>query len=103
LDYKGGDGVIIGCSSLTQLESNLKDFDKGPLPEDVVTALDVLSLESDSALMSSKHGRLSNLLFRITGMLLGISDLLPDAENLPRFAVRIFYLNLNQFIATKYI
>jgi aflatoxin B1 aldehyde reductase len=41
LDYKGGDGVIIGCSSLAQLESNLKDFEKGPLPEDVTDALDV--------------------------------------------------------------
>jgi len=43
LDYKNGDGVIIGCSSLTQLESNLTDFAKGPLPEDVVSALDVIS------------------------------------------------------------
>ncbi|MCJ1306825.1 hypothetical protein MMC25_000468, partial [Agyrium rufum] len=36
----GRDGVIIGVSSYEQLESNLKDFEKGPLPEDVVKALD---------------------------------------------------------------
>jgi aflatoxin B1 aldehyde reductase len=38
---KGGDdGVIIGVSSFAQLEGNLKDLEKGPLPEDVVKALD---------------------------------------------------------------
>ena len=36
----GRDGVIIGVSSLGQLESNLKDLEKGPLPDDVVKALD---------------------------------------------------------------
>ncbi|KAF2102664.1 Aldo/keto reductase [Rhizodiscina lignyota] len=36
----GTDGIIIGASSLAQLESNLKDFEKGPLPEEVVKALD---------------------------------------------------------------
>ncbi|KAJ9605075.1 hypothetical protein H2200_010465 [Cladophialophora chaetospira] len=36
----GNDGVIIGVSSLKQLEGNLADFDKGPLPEEVVKALD---------------------------------------------------------------
>jgi len=41
LDYKAGDGVIIGCSSIQQLESNLTDFEKGPLPEEVTAALDV--------------------------------------------------------------
>jgi aflatoxin B1 aldehyde reductase len=40
-DVKGGnDGVIIGVSSFKQLESNLADLEKGPLPEDVVEALD---------------------------------------------------------------
>ena len=38
---KGGrDGVIIGVSSFAQLESNLKDLEKGPLPEEVLKALD---------------------------------------------------------------
>lgn len=37
---KGTDGIIIGVSSQTQLEGNLADLEKGPLPEDVVKALD---------------------------------------------------------------
>lgn len=37
---KGNDGVIIGVSNFQQLEGNLKDFQQGPLPEDVVEALD---------------------------------------------------------------
>ncbi|KAL8649244.1 MAG: hypothetical protein Q9226_005658 [Calogaya cf. arnoldii] len=36
----GRDGVIIGVSSFNQLESNLKDLEKGPLPEEVVKTLD---------------------------------------------------------------
>ena len=36
----GNDGVIIGVSSQAQLEGNLRDLEKGPLPEDVVKALD---------------------------------------------------------------
>ncbi|KAL3467995.1 NADP-dependent oxidoreductase domain-containing protein [Aspergillus heterothallicus] len=36
----GRDGIIIGVSSLSQLESNLRDVLKGPLPEEVVEALD---------------------------------------------------------------
>lgn len=36
----GTDGVIIGVSSFAQLESNLKDLEKGPLPEEVVKTLD---------------------------------------------------------------
>jgi aflatoxin B1 aldehyde reductase len=36
----GNDGVIIGVSSLEQLQSNLKDLEKGPLPDEVVMALD---------------------------------------------------------------
>lgn len=34
-----GDGIIIGASSSQQLEANLKDFEKGKLPEEVVEAL----------------------------------------------------------------
>ncbi|CRG87784.1 hypothetical protein PISL3812_04805 [Talaromyces islandicus] len=40
LDATRGDAVIIGASSLPQLEQNLADLDKGPLPSDVVEALD---------------------------------------------------------------
>ena len=36
----GTDGVIIGVSSCNQLESNLNDLEKGPLPEEVVKTLD---------------------------------------------------------------
>ncbi|KAL5533281.1 hypothetical protein ACEPAF_5057 [Sanghuangporus sanghuang] len=34
------DGVIIGASSAAQLEQNLVDSEKGPLPQDVVATLD---------------------------------------------------------------
>lgn len=36
----GSDGVIIGVSSLSQLDENVKDCEKGPLPEEVLQALD---------------------------------------------------------------
>jgi len=36
----GNDGIIIGVSSLKQLEGNLADCEKGPLPEEVVKVLD---------------------------------------------------------------
>lgn len=36
----GDDGVIIGVSNIGQLESNLKDAEKGPLPKPVLDALD---------------------------------------------------------------
>jgi aflatoxin B1 aldehyde reductase len=38
---KGRDGIIIGVSSFAQLESNLSDVQKGPLPAEVVKALDM--------------------------------------------------------------
>lgn len=36
----GNDGMVIGVSSLDQLKSNLIDIEKGPLPDEVVEALD---------------------------------------------------------------
>lgn len=36
----GSDGVIIGVSSFNQIEQNLDDLEKGPLPDEVVAALD---------------------------------------------------------------
>ncbi|KAK2873911.1 hypothetical protein FQN49_002002 [Arthroderma sp. PD_2] len=36
----GKDGIIIGVSSYGQLEKNMDDLEKGPLPDDVVAALD---------------------------------------------------------------
>ncbi|KAK9242225.1 NADP-dependent oxidoreductase domain-containing protein [Lipomyces tetrasporus] len=35
-----GDGIIIGVSSLEQLQDNINAIESGPLPEDVVVALD---------------------------------------------------------------
>ncbi|KAL9610640.1 MAG: hypothetical protein Q9167_004682 [Letrouitia subvulpina] len=40
IENGGRDGAIIGVSSYEQLEGNLKDFAKGPLPDEVVKALD---------------------------------------------------------------
>lgn len=36
----GNDGIIIGISSVAQLENNLDNLEKGPLPEEVVEALE---------------------------------------------------------------
>ncbi|KEY72031.1 hypothetical protein S7711_00050 [Stachybotrys chartarum IBT 7711] len=36
----GNDGIIIGVSSVAQLENNMDNLEKGPLPEEVVKALD---------------------------------------------------------------
>lgn len=36
----GNDGIIIGVSSLEQLDANLKDLEKGPLSGEVLEALD---------------------------------------------------------------
>lgn len=36
----GNDGIIMGISKLEQLEANLEDVEKGPLPEEVVKTLD---------------------------------------------------------------
>jgi len=35
-----GDAIIIGASSATQLEENLANLEKGPLPDEVVKAFD---------------------------------------------------------------
>jgi len=40
LKREAGDGVIIGASSIQHVAQNLSDFEKGPLPDDVVKALD---------------------------------------------------------------
>lgn len=40
LNKKHGDAVIIGASSTKHIEQNLKDFEKGPLPEEVVRKVD---------------------------------------------------------------
>ena len=40
LKREHGDAIIIGASNAKQLEQNLVDLEKGPLPEEVVQALD---------------------------------------------------------------
>ncbi|KAJ5852410.1 uncharacterized protein N7529_011795 [Penicillium soppii] len=40
MDNGGRDGVLVGVSNFGQLETNLADLQKGPLPEEVVQALD---------------------------------------------------------------
>jgi aflatoxin B1 aldehyde reductase len=40
LSREKGDAVIIGASSVKQLDDNLANLEKGPLPEDIVEAFD---------------------------------------------------------------
>ena len=54
----GGDGIIIGVSSQQQLESNLRDLEKGPLPEDVVGVLDEAWMVCKSTAPAYWHGTL---------------------------------------------
>ncbi|KAH8698519.1 putative aflatoxin B1-aldehyde reductase GliO-like protein [Talaromyces proteolyticus] len=51
----GNDGVIIGVSSFDQLKSNLADLEKGPLPQDVVDALDEAWLVSKATTANYWH------------------------------------------------
>ncbi|KAG9827468.1 hypothetical protein KCU77_g14399, partial [Aureobasidium melanogenum] len=39
LKREKGDAIIIGASSPHHIEQNLKDMEKGPLPDDVLEAL----------------------------------------------------------------
>ncbi len=40
LEANGGNAVIIGASNVEHLRENLEDFEKGPLPEEMVECLD---------------------------------------------------------------
>ncbi|KXT13900.1 hypothetical protein AC579_2635 [Pseudocercospora musae] len=40
LDWKAGDGIVLGVSSLEQLQANLDHLEEGGLPDGVVKALD---------------------------------------------------------------
>lgn len=54
VDKEGGnDGIIIGVSSQKQLESNLADLEKGPLPQEVLDVLDRAWLEQTKAVVPS--------------------------------------------------
>ena len=39
-DEGGNDGIVVGVSSLKQLEGNITDLEKGPLPDEGVQAID---------------------------------------------------------------
>ena len=57
---KHGDGVIIGASSLGHIEQNLVDFEKGPLPQEVVRSVD----EAVSRRCEGREDRASMVLTR---------------------------------------
>ncbi|KAI6906948.1 Aldo/keto reductase [Hortaea werneckii] len=52
----GNDGIIIGVSSEQQLEGNLKDLEKGPLPDEVVKALDEAWMVAKPTTANYWHG-----------------------------------------------
>lgn len=54
----GNDGIIIGVSSVAQLENNLDNLEKGPLPEEVVQALDEAWAISKAESVDYWHGDL---------------------------------------------
>jgi aflatoxin B1 aldehyde reductase len=54
----GHDGILIGVSSLEQLKMNLGYLEKGPLPEEVVKALDEAWLVAKATSPPYWHGEL---------------------------------------------
>ncbi|GKU01155.1 oxidoreductase [Fusarium langsethiae] len=54
----GNDGIILGMSRVEQLEENLELLEKGPLPDDVVEALDQAWLYSKADTTNYWHGEL---------------------------------------------
>ena len=54
----GNDGIIIGISSQEQLVQNLKDLEKGPLPEEVLKALDEAWLVAKPTTAHYWHGEI---------------------------------------------
>ncbi|KAJ6789064.1 hypothetical protein PWT90_00366 [Aphanocladium album] len=54
----GNDGIIIGVSSVEQLENNLDNIEKGPLPAEVVKALDEAWEASKQDAVQYWHGTL---------------------------------------------
>lgn len=45
LSAERGDAIIVGASSIKQLNENLEIFEQGPLPQDVVEAVDAVFAE----------------------------------------------------------
>lgn len=58
MGQRGNDGVIIGVSSQAQLEQNLTELERGPLPNDVVAALGEAWLVCKASAASYIHGEL---------------------------------------------
>ncbi|KAF4981613.1 hypothetical protein FZEAL_2625 [Fusarium zealandicum] len=54
----GNDGLIIGISNVQQLENNLDNIEKGPLPDEVVQALDQAWAYSKADTTNYWHGEL---------------------------------------------
>jgi aflatoxin B1 aldehyde reductase len=54
----GNDGVVIGVSSVGQMESNLRDLEKGPLPGDVVEAFEEAWMLTKATAPVYWHGEL---------------------------------------------
>jgi aflatoxin B1 aldehyde reductase len=54
----GNDGIILGMSRVEQLEENLEILEKGPLPDEVVEALDQAWLYSKADTTNYWHGEL---------------------------------------------
>lgn len=65
----GNDGIIIGVSSLSQLDQNMKDCEKGPLPQEVVDALDKAWLVTKVDTPNYWHLDLSKLMTILLGIL----------------------------------
>lgn len=57
-DAAADDGVIIGVSSFEQLQGNLRDLEKGPLPEEVVAVLDEAWMLCKATAPDYWHGEL---------------------------------------------
>lgn len=54
-----GDGIILGASTVQQLEETLKSLEQGPLPESVVTKIDrIWELVKDEAHGDNYYGKL---------------------------------------------
>lgn len=53
----GNDGIIIGVSSVAQIDNNLDNIEKGPLPDDVVQALDQAWALSKAESVPYWHGQ----------------------------------------------
>lgn len=54
----GNDGIIIGVSSAAQLEANLTNLEKGPLPDELVKALDEAWMVCKAEAPNYWHGEL---------------------------------------------